>query len=164
VLIATAYREGVRLPRAAAIGLISAGALGFLASGLWLGYANSRVIEFGVPATAMVAGAVLSNELPSLGRLERPLAFLGDASYALYLTQFLAFVMLRDWIDQATSNTAPWRYALLFLVVPIFVAIFVHVLFERPITRWLRRIFDFDRAAKPRLTQRAVLSSEPVRG
>ena len=67
MLIAAAYREGMRLPRVAAIALILAGALGYLASGLWSGYAGSRVIEWGMPATAIVAGSVLSNELPSSG-------------------------------------------------------------------------------------------------
>ena len=152
MLIAAAYREGMRLPRVAAIALILAGALGYLASGLWSGYAGSRVIEWGMPATAIVAGSVLSNELPSLGPLERALAFLGDASYSLYLVHPIAFLALRrvllPWID---PSAAPWLYALVLLVGPIFAAIFIYLLFEKPVTRWLQRTLDIRRGVRPEL-------------
>jgi exopolysaccharide production protein ExoZ len=150
MLIATAYREGVRLPRVAAVGLILAGALGYVASGLWSGYVGSRIIEWGMPATAIVAGSVLSNELPSLGRVERSLAFLGDASYSLYLVHPIAFLVLRrvllTWIEPAA---APWLYALVFFVGPIFAAIFVYLLFEKPVTGWLQRTLDIRRGTTP---------------
>jgi exopolysaccharide production protein ExoZ len=152
MLIAAAYREGMRLPRVAAIALILAGALGYLASGLWSGYAGSRVIEWGMPATAIVAGSVLSNELPSLGPLQRALAFLGDASYSLYLVHPIAFLALRrvllPWID---PSAAPWLYALVLLVGPIFAAIFIYLLFEKPVTRWLQRTLDIRRGVRPEL-------------
>ena len=152
MLIAAAYREGMRLPRVAAIALILAGAFGYLASGLWSGYAGSRVIEWGMPATAIVAGSVLSNELPSLGILERALAFLGDASYSLYLVHPIAFLALRrvllPWID---PSAAPWLYALVLLVGPIFAAIFIYLLFEKPVTRWLQRTLDIRRGVRPEL-------------
>jgi exopolysaccharide production protein ExoZ len=151
MLIATAYREGVRLPLVAATGLILAGTFGYVASGLWSGYVESRVIEWGMPATAIVAGSVLSNELPSLGRLERAFAFLGDASYSIYLVHPIAFLALRrvllTWTD---PSVAPWLYALVFLVGPIFAAIFVYILFERPVTQWLQRTL-VRRGAKPGL-------------
>jgi exopolysaccharide production protein ExoZ len=126
-------------------------AFGYVASGLWSGYVESRVIEWGMPATAVVAGSVLSNELPSLGRLERAFAFLGDASYSIYLVHPIAFLALRrvllTWTD---PSVAPWLYALVFLVGPIFAAIFVYILFERPVTQWLQRTL-VRRGAKPGL-------------
>jgi exopolysaccharide production protein ExoZ len=149
MLVATAYREGVRLPRGVAIGLILAGAFGYIASHLWGGYIEWRVIEWGMPAAAIVAGSALSKELPSPGALGRALAFLGDASYSLYLVHSIVFLALRrillTWVDAAA---APWLYALMFLVGPIFAAILVYFLFEKPITHWLRTTLEIGRSAK----------------
>ena len=92
MLIAAAYREGMRLPRVAAIALILAGAFGYLASGLWSGYAGSRVIEWGMPATAIVAGSVLSNELPSWG-----LSKGRSRSLATHPTHFIWCIPSRSW-------------------------------------------------------------------
>ena len=65
------------------------GGILFLAAGLYVSYGGqvpSYTVFFGIPSLLLITGSA-SLELQSQVRLARPLIFLGDASYSIYLTQ-----------------------------------------------------------------------------
>jgi exopolysaccharide production protein ExoZ len=109
-----------------------------IASDRWLEV--PRAIALGLPSALIVGGLALADYTAKTGPAERALSFLGDASYSLYLVHPLAITLPRKlfphFIDPATS---PWLYAGLLVVTVLIAAVFVHLLFERPITRFLQR-------------------------
>ena|SRR5271165_1464281 len=112
-------------------------------SALLGGFLVSRVVEWGVPAAAIVGGAVLCKEFPKVGRIGTALAFLGDASYSLYLVHPIALLVLRRvLLTLIDPITAPRLYAVVFFVGPVLAAVFIYLAFEKPVTRWLRRTLD----------------------
>jgi len=151
--IAIAFRRGWRLPRWATWVLLAA-ALAMIAAGLVVGLDRMpRVIERGVPAALMVAALALASAPPSGALAWRGLGFLGDASYALYLTHPVSLTLPRrlfpGFIDPAAS---PWLYAMMLIAIAVAVAIAVHLLYEKPATRWLQaRIAGMPRLSRPRL-------------
>ena len=58
MLVALAYREGLKLPQAAALGLIAVGFGALAASAAWDLASISRVIIWGIPSACLVAGCV----------------------------------------------------------------------------------------------------------
>jgi len=143
MLIALAWREGVRLPPAMSSLLVLAAMAGFAASAAWGPNAPWRAIEWGLPSAALVAGLVLSNRSGQPGRIGRAFGFLGDASYSIYLVHPLWLPIprwtLARWID---FTAHPWVYALAIFFGAIAAAIASYILFEKPITRALRRYMD----------------------
>ncbi len=104
MLIATAYREGVRLPPAAAWALGIAALAGYAAAWNppddWGGW---RVFFWGLPSAALVAACVLSSAQWQPGPVGRFFGLLGDASYSLYLVHPLAFPLVR-WTHRALDR------------------------------------------------------------
>jgi exopolysaccharide production protein ExoZ len=101
-----------------------------------------RVWLFGPPAALLVWGALqLETVLPD--RLSRPLVFLGDASYALYLTHFLAML-------EATQFGVANQLDL--IAVALVVGVAAHLRIERPLLELSRRL----------LTQRAPSGVQPA--
>ena len=94
---------------------------------------------WGLPSTFVIAGLTLARTQQMESALWVPLIFLGDASYALYLTHPIALTLPRwlfsTWIDPVSS---PYLYCALAISTAIVVASFVHLAFERPVTRWLQ--------------------------
>ncbi len=136
-----AYREGVRLPPAAAWALGLAACLGFAAMhdppaawGAW------RVLFWGLPSAALVAACVLSSSTWRPGPAGRFFGVLGDASYSLYLVHPLAFPLVRwtivRWVD---FSPVPWLYAATLFGAAIVASVACYLWFERPITRALQR-------------------------
>jgi peptidoglycan/LPS O-acetylase OafA/YrhL len=138
MLIAAAYREGVRLPPAAAWGLGIIAVLGFAAAatpnGEW------RVLFWGLPSAALVASCALAASTWHPGAAGRFFGLLGDASYSLYLVHPLTFPLVRwtvgRWFD---FSAAPWLYAAIAFLAAIAASVLCYLLFERPITRALQR-------------------------
>jgi exopolysaccharide production protein ExoZ len=91
VAVAVLYRQGVRIGASFGVGLVLIGlaAFGLLGTGLLgaLGGLHDP-LRWGLPAAAIVAGAVLAPELPR-NRAILAAGAIGDASYALYLTHVL---------------------------------------------------------------------------
>ena len=83
VVLAQWTLRGFRLPPAIAAALVLGGFVAILA--LPMGAENLRVLSWGVPAFAIVAGAV-SLEALVAPALPRWLLVLGDASYSIYLS------------------------------------------------------------------------------
>lgn len=86
----------------------------------------SRVAYWGVPA-AMLVYAALQLEPYFVGPVARGLAFLGDASYSLYLTHMLTIAALGPAFGL-------WPAA----AIAVLVSVVVYLTVERPLTRFLR--------------------------
>ena len=138
MVIALLYREGVRLPRAAAWALGAAAVAGFAAAAT----PNSewRVLFWGLPSAALVASCALSESTWRPGRAGRFFGLLGDASYSLYLVHPLTFPLVRwtigRWFD---FSSVPWLYAAIAYAAAIAASIVCYLIFEKPITRALQR-------------------------
>lgn len=141
MLIALAYREGLRLPPAAAWALGIAAVAGYAsmysppeAWGEW------RVLFWGLPSAALVAACALSDSTWHPGPAGRFFGLLGDASYSLYLVHPLTFPLVRwtigRWFD---FSGAPWLYAAIAWASAVAASIVCYRMFERPITRALQR-------------------------
>lgn len=151
MLIAVALREGLRLPRALAHGIVLAGLAGFLLAAYFAPTA-SRTLQGGLPSALVIAGLTLGG-IPSgaakpqflmRGLATRTFGFLGDASYSIYLVHPFALTaprLLHFGLggDGITPPTQPWLYALVQLVAAVGAGVLVHLGFERPIARVLRR-------------------------
>lgn len=149
-LIALAYRAGVRLPLWLARTLIAV-ALAVLAWSWSHGHAFppqawARLAFWGVPAAMIVAGMVLSRAPIFATPFWRAMAFLGDASYSLYLFHTLTIplprILLGRFIDAAS---APWLYAIAMLIAATVPAILIYLFVERPLTARLQRWIEPNR-------------------
>lgn len=92
-----------------------------------------RALAYGLPALAMVAGTLALE--PWLRRRDlAPLLLLGDASYSLYLTHSLvASAALR-----LVGAERPALFLATTLLLACSFAITCFLMFERPVTQWLR--------------------------
>lgn len=138
MLIAAAYREGLRLPPAAAWALGIAACAGFAAAAMPSG--EWRVLFWGLPSAALVASCALSTSTWQPGPAGRFFGLLGDASYSLYLVHPLTFPLARwtvgRWFD---FSQLPWVYAGIAFLAAVAASIVCYLMFERPITRALQR-------------------------
>jgi exopolysaccharide production protein ExoZ len=150
--IAIAYRDGFRLPRWAVWALLAAG-LGALAWSWSQGQAFGpqspwRFPLWGLPAVAIVAALTLTRVPVSRNAFWRVFAFLGDASYSLYLfhtlTLTLPRLVLTRWIDPAA---APWLYVAAMLVAALLPGILIYLFVEQPLTKTLQRWIEPGRRA-----------------
>jgi exopolysaccharide production protein ExoZ len=144
--IALALREGVRLPRWLGWGCVIAG----LAAYVWVGRYGlgdmPRVVYWGLPSALIIAG-LAGMARPAEDRppnaVTRFFAFLGDASYSIYLVHpFMLtaprLVMFGLSGDDVSPPAQPWLYAALQFAAAVIAGVALHLLFERPVTRWLR--------------------------
>ena len=140
MLVALAYREGVRLPRAACAVLILAALAADAASAAWGPNVPWRALEWGLPGAALVAGLALAKDAARPGAVARAFGSLGDVSYSLYLVHVLVFPIVRrlivPWLGLPLM---PWVYALALVAASIGAAILSYRAFERPITRALQK-------------------------
>ena len=88
-----------------------------------------RVVAFGIPATMMVAGAVI---LPQ--RAGKVAVLFGDASYSLYLIHL--FVL--GWLFATTSFESGWVELIVALVAVQLYALVVHRFVERPLGNFVK--------------------------
>ena len=140
MLVALAYRAGFRIPWPVSAALLLAAAAALAASALWGPHVPWRVLEWGLPATAIVAAFTLARAKPKPGVIARAVAFLGDASFSLYLIHPLVLPIPRRILSRFfVIPQSPWLLAALLLVAAVIAAIIVYLLFERPLTRLLRR-------------------------
>jgi peptidoglycan/LPS O-acetylase OafA/YrhL len=153
MLIALAYRRGVRLPRWACYALLLAGPL--LALAFWYYPTGSRPFGWGIAASAIVAGAVFGDFAP--GRRWKFLSAVGDASYALYL---IHAVPIRLFLMAVVAlgldiGKAPWLYLVLAVAGTVLLALAIYYLFERPLTVALRNRIGAPRPATAAGSSRA---------
>lgn len=137
-------KAGGRLSTPLANGLLLGGIGGFAAAAILAGSPEgwTRLVVWGLPAMALVAGAVA---LDDSGRLpaSRLLSRLGDASYAIYLSHGMAIsalVLLLKRVGMPLDSAL--GQPLLGLAVGVgatAAGLAVHVLVERPMMDWFRR-------------------------
>jgi len=68
----------------------------------------------------------------------RTFAFLGDASYSLYLVHYVVMVLLAQSQLRWFRAAPEWFYGLFIMVASIAIAVMVYLLFENPTRRWLQ--------------------------
>jgi peptidoglycan/LPS O-acetylase OafA/YrhL len=148
--IALAYREGVRLPRLAAMALIVGG---FALLALFQTGGSLRAFVWGIPAALIVAGSVFGRFALDARGWRIPI-IIGNASYALYLVHSFA---VRGTLFGAKAVSldvakAPWLYLLIAVAAAILLGIVVHYTLERPLIAALRRFARLNRVvtAAPR--------------
>lgn len=125
VAIGLAFKADVRIPDQVGAALFAA-ALSWFA---WVAFdghqysgENMRVIVWGIPCVFTVAATALV-DWPDASPLLRPLIFLGDASYSIYL--FHMFVTFN-------VATRTWIISSMLLAVSILVGCLAHVSLEKP--------------------------------
>ncbi len=147
-------RRGFALNGLEALLLCAAGVAGAIIMGpLWAMEADiPELARAGVPAAFLVTAAVLGPDV-SRNKVTVWLAFVGDASFALYLIHPFAIRPLREiWLRVADGYLPMPLYLLAAVASAIAVAALVHLYVERPMTRALNA---FGRAgAQPKTTGR----------
>ncbi|RCS25656.1 acyltransferase [Phyllobacterium salinisoli] len=147
------FAFGLLLSRAvffknAALGsaLAVAGFIGILSLGLGSDTPDWRIIYWGLPAVAIVAGFVAierAGMFPGQALL-RPLERLGDASYSLYLTHGIVLGIISKFVGHGSVSSI-----LIALTACIAVAMLSYYLFERPIGQILRGLIT--RPTRPKV-------------
>ncbi|MBV8775656.1 MAG: acyltransferase [Alphaproteobacteria bacterium] len=145
--VAAALRAGIRLPFWGSLGLVLAGAMMVLAIDP---LPELRWLRFGVPAALLVAACVLTRAPRLAAWPWLAMGFLGDASYALYLTHPIALALPRRLFPGLVDpQTQPWLFAGLLIATTVATAVATHVLFEKPLTRFLQNLAARRRLAAP---------------
>ena len=104
----------------------------------WIGEhsQSGALVEHGHAERMLVAAAIFAASAGT-DMTWRPLALLGDASYAIYLTHTLTMGAFRH------SSMPAWKEslwsALLILIIATVVGILVHLYIETPILSWIRK-------------------------
>ena len=86
----------------------------------------------------------------------RSLVALGEASYSVYLTHFLIFLMLASYLNEALPATVPnivflyLRFAFVLSLICV-ISLGLHATIEVPARRWLRRLWSGRGARRPAL-------------
>lgn len=108
-----------------------------------------RVATYGFPAVLIVAGALLAERSGATTRSSIVL-LVGAASYSMYLFHPL---LLQPFVNLAAKVMVP-EPRMAYLVMPIaalttvVAAVGIHLGFEVPLTRWLRNVWDRERAGR----------------
>jgi len=147
-------RRGLVMGLAAALGLFTViRAVGALETGsfeLWA--------DLGRHTTAVLLVLVVALAEPWLGaRAPRPLLFLGNASYSLYLFHPLAAPVVPAALA-AVGLGAPWLSVSLCLVTAVVVSAVVHLWVEQPVTAYLQG--RVPHAGRPRTRTATAETSE----
>jgi peptidoglycan/LPS O-acetylase OafA/YrhL len=138
VVLAQWTLRGFRIPPAIAAALVLGGFVAILV--LPMGPENLKVLSWGVPAFAVVAGAVSLEPLVGPA-LPRWLLALGDASYSIYLSHGFVLPALMLLIGRFVAPGL-WSEAttiILCLVVSSIAGWVVYLLVENPMLQFLRR-------------------------
>lgn len=148
VVIGWAYRRRPELPAWATSALFVAGTVLLLSTAMY-GFGSiseapqtldaslswDRVRQWGIPAALLIASAVFRKNATSVAA--RPLVFLGDSSYSIYLFSFVALLLLDQGWD-AWAPPSPDAAVLVATAVAVLFGVLAYVLLERPITQILR--------------------------
>lgn len=154
VLLAVFFAEHRLANAACGWGLLGAGLVALLASALgtepdgW-----RRLLLWGLPASAIVAGAI---GLERGGRLPRWLALerLGDASYSLYLTHVPTLRLISTVLHPLSRS--PLLVLPLGALGALAIALLVYAWIENPLRRFLRKRIGHARILKPLRVSRKI--------
>jgi peptidoglycan/LPS O-acetylase OafA/YrhL len=145
ILLAMARERGWRLPQGGGWLLIAVGVFAMWATmqaGIAASHWNFRVFWMGLPALAICAGVVLQRDNSAQpGPIKRWLVLLGDASYSIYLSHpFALNAVALAW--RRTGWHEPWSYVAVASVVALVAGVAVHLLIEKPMTRYFNRLLS----------------------
>jgi len=104
----------------------------------------SRIFRYGLPAAALIAGAVVIEPLLQ----KRPitlLKILGDASYSIYLAHIPAMALVRKLIGVSNRTAPPWSTALFITLAAALLCVGLYYAFERPLGAAIRRVLGLSR-------------------
>jgi exopolysaccharide production protein ExoZ len=155
--IAIAYREGIRLPRLVSWLLVLAGFAALLASSVFANETD-RLLRWGVPAAAIVAGAALIRAPRERSAVGRVFVLLGDASYSIYLVHSIVILMMPTVAVHLRVEVSrwPWSYIAVCAVAALAGSMAAYWIFERPVTRALqRRLREKRQAMSPVIAQKS---------
>ena len=102
------------------------GDFGFMAKG-------GRVIQWGIPATVILFGAVHCVQHRST-----MINYLGDASYSIYLVHVLSIPAVLKFLPDGIKSVGGDILAVLTLLASIAAGCVFHSLIEKPVTRYLK--------------------------
>lgn len=110
------------------VGFVFLAVVGFVTLRAYPGWLSLPVVV----ATCAILAAGVGAHHPAW----RPLAWLGDRSYALYLAHWPLISLAKAWrgVDQVSL-----RFGAVLLVVSLLGALVLHVLVDQPLSRWPRR-------------------------
>jgi len=116
------------------------------------GFGAPREVAAGIPAFFLVTSAILLERLYGLLIKNRIVYLIGESSYILYLIHpYVVYGVLRT-MFRDTSQLGGWTIAaliVLLLAVSSAVAVAIHLIFERPVMDYLRRLLLRPRAVTP---------------
>lgn len=149
--IALLVRSGYTLPGSARIGLMALGVAALLFDGLatrahtfdWITPNDGlRVLAWGLPASLIVAAAVMGPMRWTEGSLTRAAIRLGDASYALYLCHPIVIsAFSAAWFFAGLHRFIPsWIAVAMSLGLAIAAARVIYRWFELPVTNYLKSL------------------------
>lgn len=138
-------QRGGRLSAGLGAGLCGIALAGFAVAAVFAGAPEHwpRIVWWGLPAAALVIGAVTLDDAGRIGRV-RLLHLLGDASYSIYLSHGISISVLAVvWRRLGFASLHGFDQPLLALATFIAATIFgvaVHLLVEKPVMAFLRRM------------------------
>jgi exopolysaccharide production protein ExoZ len=140
VLIGYWFARGRELKAGASLALLSAGLLLFFTVGL-AGNEHNRAGFWGLPLALVVMGALGAPALAQ-GALRNFSKLLGDASYSLYLSQFVVLPPAAAVFKALTKNLElPWGGVVLvggLTILAVIAGLLCYLLVERPMQRALK--------------------------
>jgi exopolysaccharide production protein ExoZ len=133
-LLGAALNNLQNLSSAAAISILSIGALAFIATALYPSPPSLRILTWGVPAVLVVLGMLALERNGSLSH-SKSLETLGNASYSIYLSHgSVVAAVARTWPNQLS----PITFLLFSVTASLAVGLITYSFIERPTLRALR--------------------------
>jgi exopolysaccharide production protein ExoZ len=137
------WKHGVRI-RPALAGAVALAAYAWMAYVNWYGLAVVPLLVFGIPAFLLVACSLSLESALGTGPLTRGAIFVGDASYAIYLSHPYCVEAARKLLPGAIDGfdvTAPLGVALI-IVLATAVGAALYAFVDRPLHRGARRLLQ----------------------
>lgn len=95
---------------------------------------NYRFIYYGIPCLAFFWSAILANDISI-----KPLVFIGNASYSIYLSHFIVVSFICKEFSKHLTVKSPvdvFFFYLLTVFISVFIGILTYLLVEKPMTRF----------------------------
>ncbi len=118
--------------------------------GLW------RTVLCGIPAFLIVGGACIIEKKIGWSKLSRPLEYIGDASFSLYMLH----PILNDLCQKVLGSSV--KVEIMIPVIAVIAAFASYFLFEKPSAKWLKNWLLKSRANRPErpLAEKAQAAGE----
>ena len=138
VVLGRLYELGYMPGRKSALFIAALGIIGFSLSAVFEPSHTYRIVYWGVPAFALVAGFVIFESRRSIGSY-RVLEKLGDASYSIYLVHPTIIAALASIVTLRGSQAFPVSFVVISLAAATVAGLCSHLWVEAPLNAALRR-------------------------